>query len=238
MGYPPRLCFDGALYHVTARGDNKESIFLDEADYQQYLMLLRRYKDRFHFTFHAYALMTNHVHLIVEPAVGTAVSQIMQCLTSTYTKYFNRRHGRVGHVFQGRFHSRLIEREVYLLVASRYVHLNPVRANVVRRPADYPWSSYRAYRHPSSDPLDLVDPDILLSLVTQDERCQREAYRDFVETRHGRTPDDYQETAASLAQIIVGSDAFRRKIRAKFHLPVRRRGRPPLFRPKDPKIRL
>ena len=236
MSHPPRLCFDGALYHVTTRGDNKESVFLEEADYQQYLMLLRRYKDRFHFILHAYALMANHVHLIAEPAVGTTVSQIMQCLTSAYTRYFNHRHGRVGHVFQGRFHSRLIERDVYLLVASRYVHLNPVRANVVRRPALYPWSSYRAYRHPTANPLSLVDPTVVLSLVSPDERRQRDAYCDFVEARREPAPGGHEETAASLAQGIVGSNAFRHNIQARFHLSVRRRGRPP--RPTLGKIRV
>ena len=145
MGYPPRLCFNEAIYHITARGDNRELIFLDATDYQQYLLLLRRYKDRLGFKLHAYALMPNHIHVILEPAPEMTVSRILQCLTITYTKWFNRRYGRVGHVFQGRFHSRLIEKDAYLLVASRYVHLNPVRAQLARRPADYPWSSYHEY---------------------------------------------------------------------------------------------
>ncbi len=185
MGYPPRLCFEGALYHLTVRGNNREPIFGDDTDRHQYLRLLKRYKDRFRFTLHAYALMTNHVHVILEPAGGTTVSRIMQCLTITYTKYFNRRYGRVGHVFQGRFHSRLIEKDTYLLVASRYVHLNPVHAKIVRHPADYPWSSYRAYRHPFENPLELVDVSTVLALLgslfgstTQDQRA---AYCDFVE---------------------------------------------------------
>jgi len=185
MGYPPRLCFEGALYHLTVRGNNREPIFGDDTDRQQYLRLLKRYKDRFRFTLHAYALMTNHVHVILEPAGGTTVSRIMQCLTITYTKYFNRRYGRVGHVFQGRFHSRLIEKDTYLLVASRYVHLNPVRAKIVRHPADFPWSSYRAYRSPLDNPLQLVDASDVLalfgSLFGSTNQDQRAAYCDFVE---------------------------------------------------------
>ncbi len=185
MGYPPRFCFDGALYHVTARGNNREPIFLDERDYRQYLRLLRQYKDRFQFTLHAYALMPNHVHLILEPAVETTVSRVMQCLTIAYTKWFNRRYRRVGHVFQGRFHSKLIDKETYLLVASRYVHLNPVRANLVRQPADYPWSSYRAYHDPAQDPLRLTDTVAVLGLVSPGAQRPRDAYREFVEAPFG-----------------------------------------------------
>ena len=181
MAYPPRLCFDGALYHVTARGNNREPIFLDGHDYQFYLTLLRRYKDRFRFKLHAYALMPNHVHLILEPAPGTTVSRIMQCVGITYTRYFNRRYGRVGHVFQGRFHSRLIDKEVYLLVASRYVHLNPVRARLARRAEEWPWSSFRAYQDPAKDPLRLTDAEEVLHLVSTVVDRQRSGYRAFVE---------------------------------------------------------
>ena len=182
MAYPSRLCFDGALYHVTARGDNREPILLDADDAHRYLVLLRRNKDRFRFKLHAYALMPNHVHLILEPAQGTTVSRIMQCLTIAYTKYFNRRHRRVGHVFQGRFHSRLIEKDAYLLVASRYVHLNPVRARLARQPADWPWSSYQAYRAAGQDPLRLADVEDVLCLVSRSFEHQREEYCEFVES--------------------------------------------------------
>jgi REP element-mobilizing transposase RayT len=135
----------------------------------------------FQFTLHAYALMPNHVHLILEPAPATTVSRIMQCLGITYARYFNTRHGRVGHVFQGRFHSRLIDREVYLLVASRYVHLNPVRAKLVGRAEEWPWSSFRAYQDPAEDPLRLTDAEAVLCLVSAAVDRQRSGYRAFVE---------------------------------------------------------
>ena len=181
MGYPPRLCFDGAIYHVTARGNNRAPIFLDDADYQHYLLLLSRYKRRWPFTLHAYAMMPNHVHLIVRPGSQATISRIMQCLTITYTKHFNDRYKRVGHVFQGRFRSRLIETDTYLLVASRYVHLNPVRAKLAREAGYYAWSSYPAYQDPPHDPLRLVDPGDILALVNPDPNRQRPAYREFVE---------------------------------------------------------
>lgn len=182
MAYPPRVCFDGAIYHVTARGNNRETVFLEGSDYRRYLDLVARYKARFHFRLHAYALMPNHVHLLLAPAPGTTISHLMQCLTIAYTKWFNRRHGRVGHVFQGRFHSRLIAEDAYLLVASRYVHLNPVRAKLTPHPAAYPWSSYRAYHDPLPPARRLVDIETVLSLVDPGTSDPRNAYRRFVES--------------------------------------------------------
>ena len=187
MTYPPRLCFDGALYHITARGDNRERIFIDDADRRYYLSLLHRYKhERFHFKLHAYVLMTNHIHLILEPSPGTIVSRIMQCLAIVYTRYFNRRHNRVGHEFQGRFRSRLIDKDTYLLVPSRYVHLNPVRAGLVRHPQEHPWSSYQAYLN-GQDPWGIVDTADVLNLVLLSNSAgseeRRLSYRLFVEAQ-------------------------------------------------------
>ena len=105
----------------------------------------------------------------------------MQCLTIAYTKYFNERHQRVGHLFQGRFRSRLIDTDSYLLVASRYVHLNPVRAKLAKHPVDFLWSSYRAYLDDSQNPRDLVDPDDVLALLGEANIRQRIRYREFVE---------------------------------------------------------
>jgi REP element-mobilizing transposase RayT len=192
MAYPPRLHFDGALYHVTTRGNNRERIFHNDQDHRVYLRLLRRSKERFHCFLHAYALMPNHVHLIIEPAPGTTISQIMQSLGIAYTKYINKRYARVGHVFQGRFHSRLIERDAYLLVASRYVHRNPVRAKICGHPIDYRWSSYRAYVCPETDSWQLADPSLTLSLVDpglSDLHAQRQEYKRFVESLHPADSD-------------------------------------------------
>jgi REP element-mobilizing transposase RayT len=182
MAYPPRICFPGAHYHITARGDNREPIFLDDIDYQQYWLLLRRYKDRFRFALHAYALMPNHVHLLLAAPAGVTISRLMQSLTIAYTRYFNQRHKRVGHVFQGRFHSRLMEDDTYLVVASRYVHLNPVRAKLVRDPAAWYWSSYGAYQEIPQDPLSLTDVEFVLAVATPGSRQPRAAYRQLVES--------------------------------------------------------
>jgi REP element-mobilizing transposase RayT len=176
---------EGAINHVTARGDNREPIPADEGDYRRYLSLLDRNKARFRFLLHAYALMPNHVHLVLEPSSRGTVSQIMQCQTIAYTKYFNKRHDRVGHAFQGRFHSRLIEEDVYLLVASRYVHRNPVRAKLVQRPHEWRWSSYGAYQDGAADARRLTDTEPVLSLMEPlgyQGLARRQAYLEFVET--------------------------------------------------------
>ena len=182
MGYPPRVYFDGAMYHITSRGNNRQSIFADDADRQEFLMFLRRYKDRFRFKLFAYVLMPNHTHLVLAPSSGTTVSQIMQCHFIAYAKYFNRRHGRVGHVFQGRFHSRLIETDTHLLVVTRYVHLNPVQATLVPHPATFVWSSYRAYQVPQFDPLRLIDVEDVVGGVSPGGRMSRQDYCAFVES--------------------------------------------------------
>lgn len=215
MAYPPRLCFEGAIYHVTARGDNRESTFLDGEDYKKYLALLERNKAQLQFKLHAYALMPNHIHLLLEPGTTATVSRIMQGLTIAYTKWFNARHRRVGHVFQGRFRSRLIERDVYLLVASRYVHRNPVRAKLVRQPADYVWSSYRAYVNTQGDSGGFVDQGLVLALVGQDPSTQRVRYREFVE---GAFWSEDSSSTAWLTQPVVGSAEFVQAISVRFGL--------------------
>ena len=128
MARPLRLEYAGAVYHVTARGDAREEIFADDADRERFLAILGATVLRLGWKCHAYCLMDNHYHLLIEtPTAG--LSQGMRQINSTYTQSFNRRHGRVGHVLQGRYKAIIIERDSYLLELSRYIVLNPVRAN-------------------------------------------------------------------------------------------------------------
>ena len=143
MARPLRIEFSGALYHVTARGNAQQDIYLTDDDRQEFLSLLQRACDRYHWLCHAYCLMTNHYHLLIETQTPT-LSKGMKYLNGTYTQAFNRRHKRVGHVFQGRYKGILVEKDSYLLELSRYIVLNPVRAHMVRSAKDWPWSSYRA----------------------------------------------------------------------------------------------
>lgn len=143
MARPLRLEYAGALYHVTARGNARQPIYADARDRQQFLAVVAVVVERCNWRCHAYCLMDNHYHLLIETPRGN-LSAGMRQLNGVYTQRFNRRHGRVGHVFQGRFKAIVVERESYLLELCRYVVLNPVRAGVVRQPERYRWSSYRA----------------------------------------------------------------------------------------------
>lgn len=140
----PRLHLEGGFYHVIARGDNKETIFHNSKDYFSYLSLLDKYIPLNEAVLHGYVLMPNHIHLIVE--AGTKpLSKFMQVVQQTYTQGYNRRYERVGHVFQGRYKAFLIDEDSYLLALIRYIHLNPVRADICVAPEQYPWSSHHHY---------------------------------------------------------------------------------------------
>ena len=130
MARPLRLEFSGALYHVTSRGDRREDIYLDDADRGNYLSVLSEVCDRFNWLVHAYCLMSNHYHLLIEtPDSNLAMG--MRQLNGVYTQRFNRRHARVGHVFQGRYKAIIVQKDSYLLELARYIVLNPVRARMV-----------------------------------------------------------------------------------------------------------
>ena len=131
MSRPLRIEYVGALYHVTARGDNKAEIYLDDGDREQFLVTLEEVCRRFNWVLHTYCLMDNHYHLLIETPESNLSSGMRQ-LNGVYTQRFNRKHERVGHVFQGRFKSILVQKEYYLLELARYIVLNPVRARMVR----------------------------------------------------------------------------------------------------------
>jgi len=143
MARPLRIEFEGALYHITSRGNAKADIYKNTKDRQKFLSLLNIVCNRFSWYCHAYCLMDNHYHLLVETNNPT-LSKGMKYLNGTYTQIFNQEHKRVGHIYQGRYKVILVEKESYVLELSRYIALNPVRARMVRAVKDWPWSSYRA----------------------------------------------------------------------------------------------
>lgn len=143
MSRPLRLEHPGAVWHVTSRGNEKQPVYRDDIDRQTWLRLLGRVVVHFGWRLHGYVLMGNHYHLIAETP-NPSLSRGMRQLNGVYTQAFNRRHARVGHLFQGRFHSVLLQKESHLLELLRYVVLNPVRAGLVDSACDWPWSSYRA----------------------------------------------------------------------------------------------
>ncbi|OGR68833.1 MAG: hypothetical protein A2081_01120 [Elusimicrobia bacterium GWC2_61_19] len=143
MARPLRIEYPGAVYHIAARGNRRTEVFLDEEDRKMFFAVLTEVVHRFNAVCHAYCLMGNHYHLILETPEGN-LSRTMQHLNGVYTQLFNYKHNKVGHVFQGRYTGILIERETHLLEACRYIVLNPLRAGLCATPEAWPWSSYRA----------------------------------------------------------------------------------------------
>ncbi len=143
MSRPLRLEYAGAFWHVTARGNERREIFRSDDDRTEFLRILGRTVALYRWRLHAYVLMGNHYHLLLETPEPT-LSRGMRQLNGLYTQGFNRRHRRVGHLFQGRFKAILVERDAHLLELARYVVLNPVRAGLARSASSWPWSSYRA----------------------------------------------------------------------------------------------
>lgn len=144
MARRPRLFAPGILYHVIVRGNYRQKTFLNGRDYEAYLERLARYRKRFGVTVYAYCLMSNHVHLLLETG-SDPLSKFMQGLQQSYTQYFNRKHHKVGHLFQGRYKAIVCEKDEYLLTLVRYIHLNPIRAKLVQRLDDYRYSGHPEY---------------------------------------------------------------------------------------------
>jgi putative transposase len=144
MARRPRVHSAGLLYHVIVRGNQRRKTFRDDPDYQAYLDRLARYQTKFGVKVYAYCLMPNHVHLLVEVSTEP-LWKFMQGLQQGYTQYFNLRHKKVGHLFQGRYHAIICDKDEYLLTLVRYIHLNPVRAKMVRKPEEYGYSGHGEY---------------------------------------------------------------------------------------------
>ncbi|AGA91298.1 transposase [Thioflavicoccus mobilis 8321] len=204
MARPLRLEFAGALYHVTARGNERRSIFLGDEDEDRaaFLDVLAATCDRFNWICHAYCLMTNHYHLLVETPDAN-LSKGMRQLNGVYTQWVNRTHGRVGHLFQGRYKAILVERERYLLELTRYLVLNPVRAGMVTTPGAWAWSSYRATVGEAPAPA-FLETDGLLRAFAEDRAAAVAAYRQFV----AAGTDAPSPWLALKGQIYLGSDEF------------------------------
>lgn len=179
MPRPPRPNAAGTTYHITARGNNRERIFSDRTDRYVYLSLLAKTKRVMALRVFAYVLMTNHVHLVLQTTAPN-ISAAIHRLHGPYASYFNRRHGRSGHLFGRRFYSEMLADDPHLLQVTSYLHVNPVRAGLVADAAEYPWSSYRCYVGSDSGG-SLIDTHPLLELISHDLASGRRAYAKFVE---------------------------------------------------------
>lgn len=172
MARRPRLFAPGLLYHVIVRGNQRRKTFLDERDYRAYWERLSRYRRRYDYNLHAYCLMPNHVHLLLESSPHP-LGKFMQGLQQSYSQYFNLTHGKVGHVFQGRYRAIVCQKDEYLLELIRYIHLNPVRAGMVKDPESYAYSGHRCYL--TGKATETIDPGAVLALLGGKAR-----YREFV----------------------------------------------------------
>jgi len=179
MARPLRVEYPGAFYHVINHGNSQEKLFNGPGDYQKFLQYLEKASDRFAVIVHTYCLMGNHYHLLLE-TVEPNLSVTMQWLNVSYATYFNRKYNRKGHLFQGRFKAILIEAEAYLKHLSRYIHLNPVRAQIIDTPEQYQWSSYSAFVGKQKSPK-FLKIDWLLSNFGSSTKRARKNYREFIE---------------------------------------------------------
>jgi putative transposase len=207
MARPLRIEYAGALYHLTSRGNARAAIYLDDADRRIFLRFLGSTVSRFKWRLYAYCLMGNHYHLLAETPLPN-LSKGMRHLNGCYTQAFNRRHSRVGHVLQGRFDAKLVERETYLLELGRYIALNPVRAGIVKGPDQWPWSSFRA-----TAGLDGVPPWLataaVLSMFGDDAGAAMRRYAEFVNLGIG-APSPWN---GLIGQVLLGSKDFVERMR-------------------------
>lgn len=180
MARPLRVEFAGAFYHVLNRGHAGEAIFRSNGDREKFLQYWGKAVERFGIKVHTYCLMPNHYHFLIETPEPN-LSRAVQWVNVSYAAYFNRKRQRQGHLFQGRFKSILVDADGYLKELSRYIHLNPLRADMVEQPASYPWSSYPAFIGKQKAP-DWLEMDWLLSLFGKGRRRACKAYQAFVES--------------------------------------------------------
>ena len=233
MSRPIRIEFPDALYHVTARGDRREVIFEDDQDRQTFLLILEKTVTQFNWLCYAWCLMDNHYHLLIQTPDGN-LSKGMRQLNGVTTQTSNRRHHRVGHLFQGRFKAILVDHDAYLLELSRYIVLNPIRAGMVKAPADWAWSSYRASAGlaPAAPWLAV---DGVLSQFAKRRSLAQQRYAQFV--REGIKADSPWQNLKG--QIFLGDDPFVQQMQAKIEarqrndvqIPVAQRRPRPLSLP-------
>jgi len=206
MARRPRLFAPGLLYHVIVRGNQRRKTFLNDGDYEAYLTRLSQYRRRYDYTVHAYCLMPNHVHLLVESS-RQPLAKFMQGLQQSYSQYFNLHHRKSGHVFQGRYKAIVCDKDEYLLQLIRYIHLNPVRAGMVKEPEKYLYSGHLAYLDGKVS--ETIDPRKVLSVMGG-----RARYRAFVgDGVNEGHKEEYYEVSD---QRFLGAEGFGEKLQDEY----------------------
>lgn len=212
MARPLRIEFPGAYYHVTSRGNEQKDIYKSVKDREQFLHYLETATGRYGAIIHAYCLMSNHYHLLLETPRGN-LSQIMRHINGAYTTYFNVKRKRAGHLFQGRYKAILVDVDEYAKELSRYIHLNPVRAGMVETPGAYPWSSYCSYVGETECP-QWLKRDFILGCFDKKETGAQKTYEEFVKVMIGKS---YESPLKSVtASAILGKKDFVTEIIEKY----------------------
>lgn len=211
MGRALRIEYPGAFYHVTSRGNEKKDVFKNQKDREKFLSYLESAAERYGAAVHVYCLMNNHYHLLLETPEGN-LSQIMRHINGAYTNYFNTKRKRAGHLFQGRYKAILVEKDAYALELSRYIHLNPVRAGMVKMPEDHRWTSYCSYIGLAGKP-DWLRTAEQLGQFPGGEKERQKEYRRFVEDGIGGEGES--PLSGVLGSVILGSHEFIAEIEEK-----------------------
>ena len=212
MARLPRLTAPGFPHHVIQRGNNRQAIFMDAADYETMLALLAEQSKKFHVAVHAYVLMGNHVHLLLTAPEPGAIGRLMQKLGRRYVRLFNLRHGRTGTLWEGRYKACLVGGESYVLRCARYIDLNPVRARMTTDPVAYRWSSCAVLCGQRDDPMVIPHSAQLALGATADSRAR--AYRKFID--EAISSDEVADIRVYLQQQRAwGRDSFRAMVEAK-----------------------
>ena len=212
MARPLRIIFPGAFYHITARGNERKAVFKSKRDREKFLEYLETGSERYNAVIHAFCMMDNHYHLLLETPSGN-LSQIMRHINGAYTTYFNVKRARSGHLFQGRYKAILVERDEYAKELSRYIHLNPVRAKLVEAPGDYVWSSYNFYIGKKKSP-EWLRREFILGYFGNKASASQKEYRKFVQSLVGQEYDSPLKNV--VGSVLLGSQDFINFIKQEF----------------------
>lgn len=211
MGRPLRIEYPGAFYHVTSRGNEQKDIFKIDKDREKFISYLESASIRYEAVIHAYCLMSNHYHLLLETPSGN-LSEIMRHINGAYTNYFNAKRKRVGHLFQGRYKAILVEADEYAKELSRYIHLNPVRAGIAEKPEKYVWSSYNSYIGKGKKPA-WLRTEFVLGYFDKNKTESQKQYRQLANSMIGREYESPLNKA--IASTMLGSADFVKEITEK-----------------------
>lgn len=205
MPRKPRVSAAGVAEHVIQRGNNRQVVFLRESDKKCYVTWLKQYAQKYEVQIHAWVLMTNHVHILCTPSSETGISQMMQSLGRMYVRYFNKSHKRTGTLWEGRYRSCVVQEEGYLMQVYRYIELNPVRAGLVKHPAEFSWSSYQCNGLGKTS--DLLTPHPLYLSLGKNDFTRLDSYRAFIEQHFdSRLLEDIRR--ATNKGLALGNESF------------------------------